>query len=177
MPSTTASELRNVGDVMLEGVLDADRLRLALRCYLPVVEAVGKQPQTTTLTVAQGTTGVGFAELGKVGDAGDPDRSQLRRRCWSDARSADRPATVARPHPHRPLATTRRPSGLSRSEAILATSFELPTPTDSVSPVDACTDFLDPRRDLPHTVGGQVVVLARLEIDVGLVERQRLDQR
>ena len=58
------SQLRNVGNVTLEGVLDAHRFRLPLRCHFAVVEPVSKQPQTATLTVTQGTDRVGFAELG-----------------------------------------------------------------------------------------------------------------
>ena len=74
-------KLGDVGDVVFEGVLDAHRLRFALRRHLPIVEPVREQPQAATLTVAQGTNRVGFGQLGKIGDAGDSDRSQLGGRC------------------------------------------------------------------------------------------------
>ena len=77
-----------------------------------------------------------------------------------------------------PGATTTRPSGLSRSLATLAMNLELPMPTDAVSPpvasVHAGPQVLGERRDGRYLEVGEA---GALEVDEGLVERQRLDQR
>ena len=76
-----------------------------------------------------------------------------------------------------PAATTTSPSGLSRSEATLATNFEDATPTDAVSPpVTSVTRA----RTCSASARTDVLVVRREpgdgEIDERLVERERLDQ-
>ena len=75
-----------------------------------------------------------------------------------------------------PGATTTSPSGLSRSLATLAMNFDVPIPTEAVSPpvtsrtrCRSCSPTRAPSR--PRGRAGQ-----RREVDEGLVERERLDQ-
>ena len=76
-----------------------------------------------------------------------------------------------------PGATTVSPSGLSSSEAILATSLDEPMPTEAVSPPVSVADALAQRlRQGAHPLDGQVGVGGRGEVDVRLVDRDLLDE-
>ena len=74
--------------------------------------------------------------------------------------------------------TTTSPSGLSRSLAILATSFEVAMPTDPVRPPVTSWIRSLSRSATAVTVGDGVAgELGGGEVDERLVERQRLDER
>ncbi len=103
-----------VGDVDVEGLLGTDLLLVAVGHDRTVVDAGG--PLLHAFRVA--------AE----------DRTQLRG--TGHAQLAERADAEARTSSGR---TTTRPSGLRRSEAILATSLLGATPTDAVSPVRSRT--------------------------------------
>ena len=69
---------------------------------------------------------------------------------------------------------TNSPSGLRWSDASLASNLLYDTPAEAVSPVSRG----DARADLPRDRGGGAEVAQRLRhVQIGLVERQRLDQR
>ena len=76
-----------------------------------------------------------------------------------------------------PGATTTRPSGLSRSLAILAMSLEVPMPTDpEMPPVDLVHPVLEVTSQGADRGDGVVREVGGLEVDERLVQRQRLDQ-
>ena len=84
------------------------------------------------------------------------------------------PAAAPGRRPPRRAGTTTSPSGLPRSVAILAASFTSATPAETASPVSAAHLALDARRDgRPVAVEGA----AGGDVEEGLVERERLDQR
>ncbi len=76
--------------------------------------------------------------------------------------------------PRSPAGTTTRPSGFRRSEAILATSLVVATPTDAVSPTSVAGLVLDPPGDRRAVAeqGGRPG-----DVEERLVDRDRLDQR
>ena len=73
-----------------------------------------------------------------------------------------------------PGGTTTRPSGLRRSDAILATSFVVATPTDAVSSTSARDRRLDRGRDRRPVTEQRP---RSGHVEEGLVDRDRLDQR
>ena len=76
-----------------------------------------------------------------------------------------------------PGGTTTRPSGLSRSLAILATSLEVATPTEPQRPpVTSRTSSLSCSATAVTPATLTVVQAGRGEVDERLVERERLDQ-
>ena len=128
------AEHGQVGEVPLEGLLRRHRLRLR-----------GRRPPP-------GRPRPGPARTARRRAPGRP-APRGRAATWPRGRPTVRTPTVAAapPSPDRrrpsrvtgrgcstssssPVATTTRPSGLSRSEPILAISFEVPTPTEPVTP-------------------------------------------
>ena len=77
-----------------------------------------------------------------------------------------------------PALTTTRPSGLSRSLATLAMNFDVPIPTEAVSPPVTS-------RTVARTSSARARTLSLVvrrepggnQVDERLVERQRLDER
>ena len=130
-----------VGRVDVERVLVADRLR-----RVAVVDRVGIDAARSRRRATRRACRTG-------GPRRPPGAPRGRRSSGPRSRRGRRPSSRRRPTaarsgaargtpPPRPGGTTTRPSGLRRSDAILATSFVVATPTDTVSPTSARTSSL-----------------------------------
>ncbi len=171
-------EQPRVDVVGVVGVLDADRLGLALGLDGAVVLGAGEGVEAGAVGPAEQPHQLVLGQPLELLDGVHADPSQPLGGGRADAGDdGDLHRAAAGPAPC-PGATTTRPSGLSRSLAILAISLEEPMPTE---PVSAAGDLVHPLlevagqgADRGDAAVGQV---GGLEVDERLVEGQRLDQR
>ena len=133
--------------VGLVGVLDADRLRLPLGLHRAVVLGAGQRVEAAAVAAAEHPHQLVLGEPLEVLHGVTPSRRSrsavagptpgMTVTCIGRSRSCSMPG-----------ATTTRPSGLSRSLAILAISFEEPMPTEPVTPpVTSSTRSLSSRAE------------------------------
>ena len=121
---------------VLEGVLGAEGLLLDVRQHRPLVDPGGALAHPGGVAPEQRPQHRvrGAAQLPEGGDARPP--RPARRSCARGPAGAA-PTAGRAPRARAPAVTTVSPSGLSRSEAILATSLLGATPTEAVSPVSS----------------------------------------
>ena len=110
----------------------------------------------------------------QVADRPDAVLAQGRPRSSRRRPTAARSAAARGTPPPRRRGTTTSPSGLRRSDAILATSFVLATPTDAVSPTSARIASLI-RRAIVGPSPNRAAEPG--DVEERLVDRDRLDQR
>ena len=177
LPGEQALHQLAVGQVGVVGALDADRLGLPLGdrpAGRPRRARAGAGPcpcarptsrtSSSRLTVSRSATVWMPARRSRSAVAGPTPGITVT--CIGRSRSCSVPG-----------GTTTSPSGFSRSLATLAMNFEVPMPTDAVSPPvdlgDTGPQLLGDARSPRHVEVGQV---GRAQVDEGLVQRERLDQ-
>ena len=150
-PSAIASSVRSMTSrsrrVDVERVLVADRLRRVAVVDRVGVDARGRgRPATRRACRSGGRRGRG-ARPARSPIVRTPYSAQRRRRSARRRPTAAQIGSGARNAASSPGGTTTSPSGLRRSEAILATSLVVATPTEAVSPTSSRTAVLDRARD------------------------------
>ena len=163
-----------IGRVDIEGVLVADRLRrvaTADRCRVDAPRAIAQRGARACRIGGSSTSSGSAARSPIVAHAvvaqGEPPSARRRP---TAARSAAAPGTP----PPSPGGTTTSPSGLRRSDAILATSWVGATPTEIVSASSSRTAALICRAIASPSPNS---VARAGDVEERLVDRDGLDER
>ena len=126
--------------ILVEGVLGADALGGLVGDHRSRCRSPGSAP-TGAARPAPGARASPGSRAAEIADGAQPQRAPAPPRSCGPrptaARSAAGPGTPGSP----PAVTSRWPSGLARSEAILATNFTSAMPAEAGS----CTSLADPR--------------------------------